>query len=94
MATESSLADALKPLDRGVSPRPPRQEAKPARPRGGVHPVARTRVGKRAVTAYFDRAVSQQLKQILIDQDRESIQELMREAVNDLFIKHGKPPIA
>ena len=51
-------------------------------------------MGKRAVTAYFDRAVSQQLKQILIDQDRESIQELMREAVNDLFIKHGKPPIA
>lgn len=94
MGTQSSLADALKPLDRGISPRPPLQEPKPARPRGGVHPVPRTREGKRALTGYFDREVSRQLKQILLDQDRESIQELLTEAINDFFVKYGKPPIA
>lgn len=94
MGTQSSLADALKPLDRAVSPRPALQEPKPTRPRGGVHPVPRTREGKRALTGYFPRDVSRQLKQILIDQDRESIQELLTEAVNDFFVKYGKPPIA
>ena len=94
MGTESSLADALKPLDRGVSERPVLHEAKPERPRGGVHPVPRTRVGKRSLTGYFDREVLRQFKQILIDQDRETVQELLTEAVNDFFIKYGKPPIA
>ena len=57
--------------------------------------VARTpsRVGKKTVAAHFDPAVSRQLKQIGIERDR-STQDLLREAINDLFTKYGKPPIA
>ncbi len=57
--------------------------------------VTRTpsRVGKKTVAAHFDPAVSRQLKQIGIECDR-STQDLLREAINDLFTKYGKPPIA
>ena len=57
--------------------------------------VARTpsRVGKKTVAAHFDPAVSRQLKQIGIERDR-STQDLLREAINDLFAKYGRPPIA
>ena len=52
-----------------------------------------SRVGKKTVAAHFDPAVSRQLKQIGIERDR-STQDLLREAINDLFTKYGKPPIA
>ena len=37
--------------------------------------------------------LSKQLRQIGIDRDR-SAQDLLREALNDLFTKYNKPPIA
>jgi hypothetical protein len=37
--------------------------------------------------------VSRQLKQLGLDHDT-STQALLREAINDLFTKYGKPPIA
>ena len=52
-----------------------------------------SRVGKKTVAAHFDPAVSRQLKQLGLDLDT-STQALLREAINDLFTKHGKPPIA
>lgn len=52
-----------------------------------------SRVGKKTVAGHFDPAVSKQLRQIGIDRDR-SAQDLLREALNDLFTKYGKPPIA
>jgi hypothetical protein len=57
--------------------------------------VARTpsRVGKKTVAAHFDPAVAKQLRQLGVDHDR-SIQDLLREAINDLFTKYGKAPIA
>jgi hypothetical protein len=36
---------------------------------------------------------SKQLKQIALDENT-SVQDLVIEALNDLFIKHGKRPIA
>lgn len=51
------------------------------------------RVGKKTIAGHFDPAVSTQLKRIGLDHDR-SVQELLREAINDLFTKYGKPPIA
>ena len=38
--------------------------------------------------------MSKQLKQLLLDQDRHSLQELLAEALNDLFQKYHKLPIA
>lgn len=55
--------------------------------------VRPSRQGKKGIIGYFDPAVSKQLRQIALDEES-SVQELLREAVNDLFQKRGKPPIA
>jgi hypothetical protein len=52
-----------------------------------------SRIGKRIVAGYFDTAVSRQLRHLSADEDR-PIQDLLREALNDFFVKKGKPPIA
>ena len=52
-----------------------------------------SRVGKKTIAGHFDPAVSTQLKQIGLERDR-STQNLLREAINDLFVKYGKGPIA
>jgi hypothetical protein len=52
-----------------------------------------SRIGKKTVAAHFDPAVSKQLKQLGLERDS-STQALLREAINDLSTKHGKPPIA
>ena len=61
-----------------------RSAAKPGRP---------DREGKRLIGGYFEMAVSQQLK-ILSAERNTNHQELLREAINDLFQKHGKSRIA
>jgi hypothetical protein len=78
-----------------ASQRPTRQPTEQAAitdgsPKTGVAP---SRQGKKAIGGFFDPAVSRQLKQLGIDQDK-PVQELLREAINDFFQKHGKSPIA
>jgi len=78
-----------------ASQRPARQPTEQAairdhRPKTAVAP---SRQGKKAIGGFFDPAVSRQLKQLGIDQDN-PVQELLREAINDFFKKHGKSPIA
>jgi predicted transcriptional regulator len=51
------------------------------------------RRGKKAVSGHFDPAVQKQLNQMALDEDS-SVQALLREALNDLFAKRGKPTIA
>jgi hypothetical protein len=58
-----------------------------------VTPMAPSRVGKKTVAAHFDPAVSKQLKHLALERDT-STQGLLREAINDLFTTHGRPPIA
>jgi hypothetical protein len=55
--------------------------------------VAPSRRGKKVVSGYFDAEVSKQLKILCVENDT-SLQALLTEALNDLFIKHGKSPIA
>lgn len=55
-----------------------------------VPPVRRN---KKAISGYFDPAVSRQLKFIAVDRDT-TIQALLTEALNDLLEKYGKQPIA
>lgn len=52
-----------------------------------------SRQGKKAVSGHFDPEASRQLKQLAIETDS-TVQTLLAEALNDLFTKHGKPPIA
>jgi hypothetical protein len=52
------------------------------------------REGKQAIAGYFDPAVSVQLKQLGLEHGQKSIQDLLAEAINLLFVKYKKSPIA
>ena len=51
------------------------------------------RAGKSNVTGYFEPAVKRQLRILAAEEDA-TIQELVGEALNELFAKYGKPEIA
>lgn len=90
MSNKPSLAEALKPLDRTPQP-----QAVPVQSqRKGSASQAPSRAGKKALITYFDPSVSKQLQQMKLDLDRESVQNLVKEALNDLFAKYKKPTIA
>ena len=63
----------------------------------GSSPVIRqqspSRVGKKPVTVYYGKEAHLQLKVLAAELDT-TIQELHQDALNGLFEKHGKPPIA
>lgn len=52
-----------------------------------------SRAGKKIVSGHFDPAVTRQLKQLALDRES-TLQNLLAEALNDLFAKHGKQRIA
>lgn len=56
-------------------------------------PQQTSREGTKSVAGHFAPVVSKQLKQLALDRDT-TVQELLRESLNDLFRKHGKPPVA
>lgn len=51
------------------------------------------RIGKRATLFQLPAAAKKQLAMLAIEQETTQ-QALISEAINDLFKKHGKPPIA
>lgn len=55
-------------------------------------PVARTRMGKKFITFPVSDEAKQQFD-ILAAETRQRREELMREALRDLFTKYRKPPI-
>lgn len=69
-------------------PEPTRERS--ARPAGFY---AATRDGKKKVTAPLAPPAHKQLRQLALDRDT-TTEALLVEAINDLFTKHGKPPIA
>lgn len=54
---------------------------------------ARTRVGTKQVAAHFPEDVAWQLRALAVDR-KTTVQNLMAEALNDLFAKYGKPEVA
>jgi hypothetical protein len=52
------------------------------------------REGKKVLAAWFTPAVQIQLKQLGLEQGQKSVQDLLAEAINLLFVKYKKPPIA
>lgn len=64
-------------------------EATGARPKGFY---AATRVGKKKVTVTLSSEAHRQLKLLAVDHG--GVEALLTEAINDLFQKLGKPPIA
>ncbi len=55
--------------------------------------VAPSRAGKKPITGFFEPEVSRQIKKAAIESDK-TMQELLQEAINDLFRKYDLPPIA
>ena len=55
--------------------------------------TARTREGTRIVAGHFAIPVHRQLRLIAVQEDR-TLQDLLAEAINDLFAKRGIPPVA
>ena len=87
MPRKQNLADALQKVAQ------PNEVAVIPVARNPSGNLAPSREGKKAITGFFDPAVSRQLKQIALEEDS-NIQALLREALNDLFTKRGKSPIA
>ena len=86
MPKRTSLADAFAPKPDEI---PPAAHAG-ADPRSYRAPSRR---GRKALTVYLDPAAHRQLRLLGLEQGR-SGQDLALEALNDLFRKNGKPPIA
>ncbi len=92
MSAKKSLMDSMQDFDKGApvaTIEPPR--AASAEKGGAGKPPSRH--GKRAITGYVPSAAFQQF-QILRAERGKDVQELVEEALNDLFQKYGKPPIA
>ena len=87
--SRSSLSEALRQASGRAEPPKPQAVAAP---KAQAHRVP-SRRGKKTIAGFFDPAASRQLRQIALDEDSD-IQELLREAINDLFEKRGKPRIA
>ena len=88
---KTDLKDALQQSGGNLST--PEPEVK----ENGLTPVGRqqspSRVGKKPVTVYYSKEAHLQLKILAAEKDT-TIQELHEDALNALFVKHGKPPIA
>lgn len=88
---KTELKDALQQSGGQLPPSEPEVKEK------GSSPVSRqqspSRVGKKPVTVYYGKEAHLQLKILAAEQDT-TIQDLHEEALNALFVKHGKPPIA
>jgi hypothetical protein len=83
MSRKPSLAAALQRVTAGPV----------ASPAAGGERTAPSRRGKKTIAGHFDPAVSRQLRELALAEES-SVQELLREALNDLFAKRGRPPIA
>ncbi|MGI2906952.1 ribbon-helix-helix domain-containing protein [Tolypothrix sp. VBCCA 56010] len=95
MATENKVSQRANKLQQAASadkPKPaPVRKEQPANNSKSARPPSRQ--GKKALGAFVSQETSKQLKQIALDENT-SVQDLVVEALNDLFVKYGKRPIA
>jgi hypothetical protein len=89
VSRKTSLSDALRQASGKTEP--PRASAQPSS--SGKTPVTPGRRGKKTIAGFFDPAASRQLRQMALEEGS-NVQELLREAINDLFEKRGKSRIA
>ena len=84
MAKKPSLTDALNTAGKSTQQEPlPEKSPEPMATKGSG-----SRVGKKLIAGHFDPAVHRQLKQLSVNESM-SIQDLLGEALDDLFQKHG-----
>src|SRR6516162_10200459 len=94
-----SLAEALRPMGRvaNMTSKPAaKAPAAKVRKRSSGKPPALLqpgRAGKKPLIGYYSPECVKQFKQITLDRDTTQ-QDLLAEALNDLFQKYSKAPIA
>lgn len=93
MTQRKSIAGAIKQAAQGAATAAPVPAPEPSPPAGPRPFRASTREGKKMIAAPIDPAAHRQLKMLAAELDRKA-EDLIREALRDLFTKHGKPPIA
>ena len=93
MVTKTEPASALHSASDKAPAATSNSKAKPIVKKESQSNTPPSRRGKKAITGFFDPTVSRQLKQLALDEDK-TIQSLLSEALNDLFIKHDRTPIA
>lgn len=86
---QKSLADALL---KGAKP-DAADNGRASKPTLRSSSVAPSRIGKKAVTVWFEPDAVRQLKLIGLEKGT-TMQEMMREALNDFFAKNRKAQIA
>lgn len=98
MTKRKSLADALNAAANPTATITEERLETPAPNSATIAPkstrtTAPAREGKKAVVGYFDPSVSRQLREIALAEGK-TLQGLLREAINDFFVKRGKSTIA
>lgn len=94
MSKRPSLAESMKALERPAPSPPPALRAKAAPKLAAEGETKRkpyhaaTREGLKKVTAALEPAQHKKLKRLSVDQDK-SVEDLLREAVQDLFAKYA-----
>jgi hypothetical protein len=87
----TSLSDALRDAARQKPPRQGETVLENDAPKARDKTPARR--GRKVVSGHFDPAVSKQLRLLAVERDT-NLQTLLAEAINDLFAKYQKSPIA
>jgi hypothetical protein len=93
MTRRKSIAGAIKHAAQGIATPPSAQPAEPSQQPAERRFKASTRQGKKMIAAPIDPAAHRQLKMLAAESGQKS-EDLIREALRDLFAKYGKPPIA
>lgn len=92
MSKKVNLVDAMQQVSGKASPKRADPVIKPVLT-SSAPSLPPSRQGKKAITGFFDPVVSRQLKQIALNEDK-TVQALMGESLNDLFVKYNHKPIA
>ena len=80
----------------GSTRRKPQPQATPAAPEGQEQAkgyTAPSRRNTKPLTVHFPKQVRDQIKILAVENDT-TMQNLLAEALNDLFVKYGKPEVA
>lgn len=89
MARKPSLTEALNSAGKTAEqPTKNTTQQKTKSKKSAVKTSGSSRVGKKLIAGHFDPDVHRQLKQLSVNADT-SIQDLLAEALDDLFQKHG-----
>ena len=96
-AVAEAPPEASPPSPKPRAPEDPPKAAEKLPENGESRPTgffAATRAGKKKATATLSTAAHRQLKTLAVEREGATVEKLLTEAINDLFQKYGRPPIA